>query len=82
MNSLETVKNCKSLEELVILINNDMTSGFDAEVLAGAYAYNETMKHGNTFSTYQLEMQLEYLKESGAIFEFPEALTFAKSYIK
>jgi hypothetical protein len=59
------LQNCKSLEEVVSLINSGGTSDFSAEEIAQQYALDASQDQGDT-SQANIDAHLDILRENGA----------------
>ncbi len=72
-NALE---NCHSIKQVVELINNQSATDASAEMVAAAYAWNAAEESGYTDND-SIEANLDFLRDSGAEFDFSEALEMA-----
>jgi len=70
-NALEK---CSSLEQVVELINDEFAT---PELIAAKYAYDSCAEAGYGFSEMNLDAAFDALIESGAKFDYPEALEIA-----
>ena len=66
----------ESLEQLVTRINGIYAP--EAEVSAGAYAFEAAEEAGYGFGDAELEVHLETLRNAGANFDFEKSLAIAK----
>ena len=83
MNTVQisrAIRNALSLDDVVELVNEGTCEGaegfeFTSEQLAGQYAAEAAVSDiDETFTTTDLESHLDFLAESGAIFEHTDAL--------
>lgn len=72
-NALE---NCRSIEQVVGLINDEMATDASAEMVAAKYAWDGAKESGYTDDD-SIEAQLDALVEAGAEFDFSNALEMA-----
>ncbi|SEQ48488.1 hypothetical protein SAMN03080615_01635 [Amphritea atlantica] len=73
-NALE---NCFSIDQVVELINDEMSTDATAEMVATAYAMNAAKDAGYGYDEDSLSAHLDCLVESGAEFDYQEALSSA-----
>ena len=70
-----TPANCVSLEKFIDLINK--STEYDANKLAGAYAYESSKESGYEINQESIVWYLDFLEEEGTIFDYPHAMEYA-----
>lgn len=76
----EELKQAKSIEEVVQIIDKGGTESQSPEELAASYAYLAAMKKENP-SKESLQTELRALMEGGAMFDYPLALEYAETWL-
>ena len=71
------LQNCKSLEEVVKVINSG-TDTWESHELAAQYAYDAANSPTTTLTEHDLKWHLDYLLENGAKFDWREAEKYLK----
>jgi len=73
---IAALENCSSLEQVVELINDPLPIS-EPELIAAKYAYDSCGEAGYGFSEMNLDAAFDALIESGAKFDYAEALEIA-----
>ena len=74
---IAALENCSSLEQVVELINDEFATDATPELIAAKYAYDSCGEAGYGFSEMNLDAAFDVLIESGAKFDYPNALEIA-----
>lgn len=74
MNISQALKDAQTIDQVVEIINNGGTYLFNAEQIAGQYAYTAQLESGYDIDLAAIEAHLDCLKQSGAEFDYPEAV--------
>tara|TARA_R110000787_G_scaffold55239_2_gene127662 strand:- start:31289 stop:31567 length:279 start_codon:yes stop_codon:yes gene_type:complete len=76
----EALKQAKSIEEVVQIIDSGGTESSSPEELAAAYAYSQTMKKESP-DKEELQVEFRRLMEEGAMFDYALALEYAEAWL-
>lgn len=76
----DELKQAKSIEEVVQIIDNGGTESQSPEELAASFAYLAAIKKDSP-DKEDLQMELRALMEEGAMFDYPLALEYAESWL-
>ena len=68
------LQNCQSIEDVVSLINKGGTSDYDANQIAGQYAFTAAKEAGFGYEIENAEAHLSVLSEAGANFDLIKAV--------
>jgi len=71
------IADCSSLEQVVELINDEFATDATPEMISAKYAYDSCAEAGYGFSEMNLDAAFDALIESGAKFDYAEALEIA-----
>jgi septation ring formation regulator EzrA len=71
------IADCSSLEQVVELINDEFATDATPEMIAAKYAYDSCAEAGYGFEERNLDAAFDVLMESGAKFDYAEALEIA-----
>ena len=74
---IAALENCSSLEQVVELINDEFATDATPEMIAAKYAYDSCAEAGYGFEERNLDAAFDALIESGAKFDYAEALEIA-----
>lgn len=69
--------NCSSIEQVVVLINDELATDASAEMIAAKYAHDGADKAGYGINDSTLEAQLDVLVNAGVNFDYLDALLLA-----
>ena len=69
--------NCTKIEDVVKLINDEMSSDATAEMIAAAYAIDAAEDAGYGCDKANLEAHLDIIQGAGAKFTYADALNLA-----
>jgi len=71
------IENCTSLDQVVELINDEFATDATPEMISAKYAYDSCAEAGYGFEERNLGAAFDVLIESGAKFDYPNALEIA-----
>lgn len=82
INISYAINNALTLDDVVALVNEGTCEGmesmeFTSEQLAGQYAYNAAVESGCPVNAADIDAQLEFLRDAGAVFDDTKAAAHA-----